>query len=398
MAKLLDFEFDGPTGATTTEGGVDGTPGTASLNGDAALDGDGAVWFDGAGDYVELAPDPAFGLSQGTFVIDFTQYALSPGDNPSSGSNSAHTLLSIDSMNFDGGGHLTIYIRSDGQVSVRHQDDTSESILTGGSIEVGTPASVAYSWGSDGSRLLVDGAEVAFTDKAYVLAGDVEPITLGASQTRSGDGTADNLRGFFDGEMSRVQLYDQATEPSGQIPCFGVGTVIQTLTGACAVERLQAGDQLLGHDGRRVEVEAVFHTHVSASTMAACADRRPVRIPRGVLGAQEDLFLSRQHCVLVGGPTGPRLVRAGQLQRHGPPRIRTARGKSTMHYVHILAQTHTVVMANGVPCETLRPGPLIAPMLDGSLLKPLPPCFPYADGAWCRRTFASTGPRQLLPA
>lgn len=398
MAKLLDFQFNEASGSTTAEGGINGTPGTAGLLGDAAMDGDGAVWFDGSGDYAKLEADPAYGLSQGTFVIDFTQYAVSPGENPSNISGGAHTLLSIDSTGLDGGGHLTIFIKPDGQVSARHQDSEGMSYLTGGAIEVGTPATVAYSWGPEGSRLLVNGVEVAFTPNTYALAGDVEPMIIGAAQTQSGDGVTDRTSGFFDGEVSRLQMYDSPIQASGQIPCFGAGALIRTLTGLRAVETLRRGDMVLSHDGRRVAIEAVFHTHVSASTLAACPDRRPVRIPQGVLGAEQDLFLSRQHCVLVRGRTGARLVRAGQLDRHGPARVRSAKNVRRMHYVHLLMRMHCVIWANGVACETLRPGPLVAPSLGGSLLDPMPPCYPYANGAWCRRTFAKSHDEQLSPA
>ncbi|MEM1066607.1 MAG: Hint domain-containing protein [Pseudomonadota bacterium] len=398
MAKLLDFEFAGATDAKSVEGGVGGTPSTANLQGDAALDGAGSVWFDGAGDHVEIPPDAAFGLAEGTIAIDFTQYAVSAGNDIYTG----QTLLSVDSMHFDGGGHLTIFIRADGQISVRHQDEMSQTYMTGGSIEVGTPATMAYSWGPEGSRLLVDGVEVASSPNAYVLAGDVEPIVLGAAQNRSGDGVADNMRAYFDGEMSRVQLFDEATPASGQIPCFGAGAMIQTPDGPRPVETLAPGDAVLSHSANTITVRHVFHSHVNESAMAACPNRRPVRIPAGVLGAHRDLFLSRQHGVLVNGPGGPRLVRAVQLERFGPGPVRTARGKACIHYVHLLTDPHAVIWANGVPCETLLPGPAVRHWLGltkaHELMTPVKPCHPYAQGPWCRAVFAPNRGRTPIPA
>ena len=70
--------------------------------------------------------------------------------------------------------------------------------------------------------------------------------------------------------------------------------------------------------------------------------------------------------------------------------------KDRMRYFHVLTDAHLIVWANGVPCETLRPGPLVAPSLGGSLLEPLPPCYPYADAHWCQRALArSTAPHAL---
>lgn len=393
MAKVLDFEFDEATDAASADSSVGNT--AAVFRGDATPDGDGSVWFDGDGDYVEIAPNTGFGLEQGTVVLDFTQYAQSPANNPSLDPG-AHTLFSVDSMNFDGGGHLTIFIKSSGQVVVRHQTDNESVYVSGGNVLVGDPTSVSYSWGPEGGSLRVNGAEVATHTEALALAGDVEPIVLGASQSRSGDGTADNMKGFFDGEISRFQMFDQPMSQSGQIPCFGAGTLIATPDGARPVELLKTGDLVALYDGGSAAIRDVFHSHIPASTMSACPTHWPVLIPKGRLGATADLFLSRQHCVRVSHGSEKRLVRAGQLARLGPRGVRLARGKRRFSYVHLLCDGHYVIDANGVPCETLLPGPRISAWTGTRAMTE--PCHQYANGRWCRSAFSSERRTELIPA
>ena len=114
------------------------------------------------------------------------------------------------------------------------------------------------------------------------------------------------------------------------------------------------------------------------------------------MGATQDLFLSRQHCVLISHGRETRLVRAGQLARLGPRGVRVARGKRRFTYVHLLCDGHFVVLANGVPCETLLPGPRIS-QWTGTLAATAP-CHSYADGQWCRKAFANSRQDELMPA
>ena len=398
VAKLLDFQFDEAPGCDRVAGGVAGTAGTGLLRGGAVTDGDGAVWFDGLGDYAELPANPILGLRQGTVVIEFTQYAASPGRSAGRTVNAPHTLMSVGLVRGGAAAHLTISIHPDGRVCALHRGTPRHTGLTGGCIEVGTPARVAYAWGPEGSRLLVDGVEVAFTPYHYCLAGNLGPLLLGAAQVWLGNRAPNDMTGYFDGEISRFQVFDTPTCAPGQIPCFGAGTLIRTPSGPRPAETLRPGDAVLRLGGPPVSLRDVFETEVSASTLAACPDWLPVKIPRGHLNAARDLYLSRQHCVLINRGAERRLVRAEQLLRHGTGQAQIAEGKARMRYFHVLTDAHLIVWANGVPCETLRPGPLVAPSLGGSLLAPLPPCYPYADARWCQRALARSAAPHALSA
>lgn len=209
MATLLDLRFDDPLGSGSASDVGGSTAEDGTYTGDAAPDGNGLATFDGAGDYVEVAADPIFGLSEGTVVVTFTQNSASSSNIPY-GADAAKTLFSVDSNSFDGGGHLTIFVRADGSVGVRHQDSTSNYNFSGGSVTLGQQTTVAYSWGPSGSTLVVDGVVVDAGTDALVMAGDVEPIVIGASQAQSGNGVANNIQGEFDGTIDRVILTDTA--------------------------------------------------------------------------------------------------------------------------------------------------------------------------------------------
>jgi hypothetical protein len=86
----------------------------------------------------------------------------------------------------------------------------------------------------------------------------------------------------------------------------------------------------------------------------------PVLIPRYVLGAEDNLLVSYQHCVMLNpfaAPVHQRFARAGHLvDARGA--VRVAKGRSEVVYHHILLPRHHVLRANGVLTESLYPGPI----------------------------------------
>jgi hypothetical protein len=85
----------------------------------------------------------------------------------------------------------------------------------------------------------------------------------------------------------------------------------------------------------------------------------PVRIPRGTLGATDDLFLSQNHRGLVTGHAveplfgvPEALVMAKSLTHE--PDTRFGEGEIVRYY-HLLLDRHEIVIANAVACETFLP-------------------------------------------
>lgn len=251
LAPVALWSFDGVS------------PFPAAPAGDAAavpsgLPGGGAaLGLDGDGDHAAIADAPAFHLAEGTVQLWFRARDL---DRP-------QALFSKESAGYDDGGHLEIRL-TDGGIKVRLQDDGESHWMFGGvgQLAPDTWHMVTVVFGPGGARLYLDGAKVDddphdgglwFPDRA---GGNAEPITLGASQHLSGDGTADALDRFLDGALDDValfdrrldpdtvaDLYDAYRQPAGPAPTGGD----DVLTGGPGDDRLfgGAGDDLLQGGG-----------------------------------------------------------------------------------------------------------------------------------------------------
>ncbi len=195
MARIALWNFDESPGSSVAQDTetADGVAQNGVFQNGATTNRSGSAVFDGSNDYVEIPSDPSFDLETGSIIIDFTQATASTGDSPSGPNVWAQTLFSRDSHGFDGGGHLTIYIQSDGSINVRHQDTSSSHQFQGGNVTPGQPSSLIYSWGPNGSQLIVDGVVVDSGTQALTLAGNAEPVVIGASQSKSRNGVADKL-------------------------------------------------------------------------------------------------------------------------------------------------------------------------------------------------------------
>ncbi|MBM1813746.1 Hint domain-containing protein [Pseudosulfitobacter pseudonitzschiae] len=135
--------------------------------------------------------------------------------------------------------------------------------------------------------------------------------------------------------------------------CFLRGTLIAVPDGERAVEDIQVGDLVTTVDDGPQEVVWCGRQKVSGQGNLA-----PIRIARGALGNNRDLFVSPQHRILVaadwlaGGQE--HLVPAKALV--GLPGIGIS-PRYVVHYHHIMCAAHHLVRANGAIAETMLPGP-----------------------------------------
>ena len=188
--------------------------------------------------------------------------------------------------------------------------------------------------------------------------------------TLVGTGPLDGQRIFFLTDPD-VPI-DEATMddfPNGAIPisglvedCFVAGTLVETPNGAMPVERLQAGDMVTTADGRAVRLTWVGHRRTDASALRA--DQRPVGIfPKD---GRAQIWLSPLHRILVTDPILDRLFAepAALIAARDMPDLSKWDG-SDIHYVHLLTEAHDLVLANGIPVETLYPPRLSKTRLEG---------------------------------
>ncbi|MDD9718421.1 Hint domain-containing protein [Dinoroseobacter sp. PD6] len=385
MARIALWTFDEKPGSDLAEDKVtdDGTAQHGKFQEGATTTGSGSGVFDGKNDYVEIPTDKGFDLDTGSVAITFTQNTASIGDDPW-GDTAAQTLFSRDSTGFDEGGHLTIFVKSDGSVGVRHQDTESSHVFEGGDVPLGKPVTVIYAWGPSGSRLYVDGVLVDGGNQALTMGGNSEPITIGASQAQSGDGTADNLKGHFDGEIAKVAIYNEPIKPGGA-PCFTHGTLILTPDGEIPIEALRVGDLVCTRDHGPQPIRWIGSRAVVLRDEPRGDDRlRPVRIVAGALGnglPRRDLLVSRQHRMLISSRIAARMfgtpsVLGAAVKLSGLPGIFIDHGVRTVTYVHLMFDQHEIIFAEGAPTESLYLGPETLKMVPAEARQEILELFP----------------------
>ena len=99
-------------------------------------------------------------------------------------------------------------------IVVRMQDETeSYEIRTASAVTRGQEHKLALSFGENGMSLYLDGIALGSNPYTGGLAGNVEPVVIGANQWASSAGTADSLRDPFDGTISEISLYTETLSP-----------------------------------------------------------------------------------------------------------------------------------------------------------------------------------------
>lgn len=156
--------------------------------------------------------------------------------------------------------------------------------------------------------------------------------------------------------VGNMEIYD--------IICFAGGTMILTPSGERPIEDLQAGDELLTFDGRRTTVRWRSTTRCSAEELALKPNLRPIRIAAGSIAPDvpnRDLYLSRQHRVLVRSPIAERLcgdrealLACNKLLSFPGVDVDAATEEVTYH--HVLTDRHDILVSNGMPSESLHIG------------------------------------------
>ena len=146
-----------------------------------------------------------------------------------------------------------------------------------------------------------------------------------------------------------------------EIPCFVAGTLIDTAEGRKPVEALQPGDLILTRDHGYLPLVWTGQRSIDAVELAAQPDYAAVMIRAGALGLntpEVDTRVSPAHRVLVCGSRADVLfgekevlVPAGHLV--GQPGIE--RDTGPVCYVHILFDSHQIVLGDGMWSESFQP-------------------------------------------
>ncbi len=368
MARVALWTFDeAPGSGTAADSEIgDGTAQDGVFQNGATTTGSGSGTFDGSNDYVEIPTDAGFDLDAGSVVIPFTQ-----GTPPRQvmmchmGATPAQTLFLAALLDMAVAGISGIFIQSDGSIGVRHQTADETFDFSGGNVSLGQPTTIVYSWSPTGSQLTVDGIVVDTGSEALTLAGNAEPITIGASQAHSSVGTTDDLRGFFHGEIDRVAIHDEPVE-ADTIPCFAQGTLILTPNGAVSVENLCVGDLVFTMNHGPQPIRWIGSRSVELGQTAGVGNRfRPVRITAGALGCglpTRDLLVltSGLHMLISsifsGSMFGSANVLGAAIKLTALPGIFVDENINCVEYFHLMFDQHEVIFAEDAPTESLYAG------------------------------------------
>lgn len=229
------------------------------------------------------------------------------------------------------------------------------------------------------TKVIIDGVTMSFTliysgevpDSsrfAHVAGTDMRGKEVAIIETANGDqyffvtdgsGTLEIMNAMQAG----AQVITKANKDTSVLVCFLRGTLIDTPQGQKPIETLRIGDQISTYDGNILPLRWVGHRHVTAAELLLHPELRPIVLPQDMFGdglPARRLKLSPSHRLAIGGWQAEMLfgfdtalIRANYLLGEGAARVNPNRG---IDYYHLLLDDHTLVLANGLACESFQLG------------------------------------------
>ncbi|OIQ32080.1 MAG: hypothetical protein BM562_06135 [Alphaproteobacteria bacterium MedPE-SWcel] len=164
---------------------------------------------------------------------------------------------------------------------------------------------------------------------------------------------------------------DEAAGPGGDddgdldfddFPCFAAGTQIQTPSGPVDVARLKVGDLVETLDNGAVPI---LWTGRRRLDLTGSEVAKPLLLKADFIQQDApnlDTIVSPDHRILIRDPACTLLFGTAEVLVPAKglialPRIREMQGRKTVDYVTLLTGQHQIILANGLPAETLYPGP-----------------------------------------
>ena len=245
---------------------------------------------------------------------------------------------------------------------------------------------------SDSGVATLDGVPLTYIGSGTAQAGvDVAGLTVGIgalSDVVVFEAGGQIYFHYPDGEPSEIGMValvvTLTNDPYEVIPpvCFTRGTMIATPDGETAVENLRPGDRIRDAGGAVHVVHWVPHRRIVLGYgLAERIKLVPVHIPADSFGPgrpHRALRLSQQHNICVDHVSvalyfglSRALIPARALING---RITLDRRSGRIDYYHVVCDTHVVLLANGLPCESLRVTEEgLAPVLERQRVRNAPP-------------------------
>lgn len=170
-----------------------------------------------------------------------------------------------------------------------------------------------------------------------------------------------------------ANAYSFTTDNTGVV-CFTEGTSIRTPTGPRMIEELRIGDLVDTVDHGPLPIRWIGTSSYDEDDLNRNPKLRPVVVNARVFGSDRDLVVSRQHAFLL--PEQDQLARAIQLIKLNVPGVRIAQGRKRVTYFHIMFDQHQLIYAEGIPTESMYPGPQALKSLCPAAMESLLGVFP----------------------
>ncbi|MBT0959463.1 Hint domain-containing protein [Alphaproteobacteria bacterium KMM 3653] len=192
----------------------------------------------------------------------------------------------------------------------------------------------------------------------------------GFSATATQSGSGEDMGNDTDGEslqrgwnLSEFFTSGEPTPADTNI-CFLGGTLFDTPTGPRAVEDLAPGDLINTLDHGPQPVTWVYAQPWTPQQVAQRPTRAPVVIAQGALGnglPRRALRVSQHHRIMVQGPIAARMFGASEVlvaAKHltALPGVTIELPKREIAYHHVMLGAHQVLLAEGLPAESLYLG------------------------------------------
>jgi hypothetical protein len=219
-----------------------------------------------------------------------------------------------------------------------------------------------------------------------LVAGNVITLTCGAEIRLNGDGTLGITAAHIEDDSTFTYTVTDASgaEAAGyvtvsSVPCFVVGTLVDTARGPMPVERLVPGDLVLTRDHGYQPVRWAGSCHT-----AVTRDNAPIEVAANALGEHGRLLISPQHRLLIREERVSMLFDANEVlvaAKHlvnGDTVCRCMQNPDVT-YVHLLFDRHEILHTNGIWSESYLPGPEASTGFDRDAQAEILALFPQLD-------------------
>lgn len=210
-----------------------------------------------------------------------------------------------------------------------------------------------------------------------LASGQQVQLNANGTLTVIGDGDTETLK-FTYTVADGLGNTDIGLVTINSVPCFVSGTLIRTPDGDVPVESLTPGDMVVTMDDGPQPLR-----WMGSRTVPARGGLAPICIKAGTFGDHGKLLVSPQHRILLRDSLaelmfGENEVLVAAKDLVNDRSVRRITG-GDVEYVHLMFDTHQIVMSEGLATESFHPGPQTMGDFPQETLEELTAIFPDLD-------------------